>query len=736
MKRDRAMRKVEASGCPNDKSHGSRRRRILSAQGQLLVLMAMMVLACRQMDGVKAFRCNQRSIWGMRGKNNACAIEHLKQQPYQRNPSQPPFTASLTVLLGAEKPPDEFDEDDDDAWDINEQEDGIQGSVVNGAVVEGESPTLQTLSLQISQTQKQLQTQQQQINQMLQLLLPSKMPTDAGVTSPLPSSSIINGSNKRSGTSPSVTPPASWASPTSSPPLSTSPVTPLRVMVFIDGTWLYYSLFERESRCPINQKFGYGWARRYRFDWAALPRILCQALQDPDGGGWTTEEEARPVEIARMSVFTSFKADTPETSNRYQLFQDMRAAGYDVHQMETVGRSEKCVDIQLAVEMLHYATVPNAYDTAVLLSGDKDFMPALIRVRQKGREVAICSMKSGVNRALYETDGLKDYDMIWLEDYLDELIVPRHDYSKKSDKGATVHPFVMARLVWEFVKASGEPYVSSRDVGRYLKCLHFGDTSFLDEIKVRNNGLKGFLKRCGMFELRDGPERTYFIGLVEPHSDLEIAQNLAALTSEDLAVLKRFQSSLPTDKQTAYFFTYHDELTSGPEKTFVPALEVSQVLPKEVTKVLPKVLTTDYSTYTVPMLKEICRERGLPISGRKAELLERVQNHVKQEIPKVEEVQAPATQGTAEYLSSLIREYLHASGGSANSRDIGRYLAANTRQKLGSREQFSANSLLKAEFGSLNNFVQAYDDLFEVDEDYVDNSDRYGHWAFRVSLKI
>lgn len=49
------------------------------------------------------------------------------------------------------------------------------------------------------------------------------------------------------------------------------------------------------------------------------------------------------------------------------MYNDMREANYDIHQMETVGPGEKCVDIQLAVEMLHYATVTNAYDIAILL---------------------------------------------------------------------------------------------------------------------------------------------------------------------------------------------------------------------------------------------------------------------------------------------------------------------------------------------------------------------------------
>ena len=83
--------------------------------------------------------------------------------------------------------------------------------------------------------------------------------------------------------------------------------------------------------------------------------------------------------------------------------------------MTTTGTQEKCIDIQLAVEMMHFASVPGAYadgavlevasctaalherrltshlpshryDCAVLLSGDKDFIPALSRIRQKGKQ--------------------------------------------------------------------------------------------------------------------------------------------------------------------------------------------------------------------------------------------------------------------------------------------------------------------------------------------------------------
>ncbi len=60
---------------------------------------------------------------------------------------------------------------------------------------------------------------------------------------------------------------------------SNLPLAPLKVMLFIDGTWLYYSLHRRkEDRDPIVQKFGRGWQYRYKFDWNALPRIICEEL--------------------------------------------------------------------------------------------------------------------------------------------------------------------------------------------------------------------------------------------------------------------------------------------------------------------------------------------------------------------------------------------------------------------------------------------------------------------------
>lgn len=85
----------------------------------------------------------------------------------------------------------------------------------------------------------------------------------------------INSSTEKSSPFSSVTPTTSNRQSNT----GVVPLAPLKVMLFIDGTWLYYSLHRRkEDRDPIVKKFGRGWQYRYRFDWNALPRIICEEL--------------------------------------------------------------------------------------------------------------------------------------------------------------------------------------------------------------------------------------------------------------------------------------------------------------------------------------------------------------------------------------------------------------------------------------------------------------------------
>ena len=68
------------------------------------------------------------------------------------------------------------------------------------------------------------------------------------------------------------------------------------------------------------------------------------------------------TQVVRTVVFSSARKDTDKDSNRMKMFNAMREENFEVHMATTMGVQEKCIDIALAVEMMHYATIPDTYD--------------------------------------------------------------------------------------------------------------------------------------------------------------------------------------------------------------------------------------------------------------------------------------------------------------------------------------------------------------------------------------
>jgi len=518
---------------------------------------------------------------------------------------------------------------------------------------------------------------------------------------------------------------------------TTANVAPLKVMVFIDGTWLYYSIYEREfDRDVIAQKLGKYWKTELTPDWSRLPTIACQALlQDPkskwsaimpvgvddsnniDAMTASKMASARPIEVARVSVYSSMHRDTPKDSFRYKMFAEMIKAGFDVNMMETVGKGEKCVDIQLAVDMLYYATVPDAYDVALLLTGDRDFLPAVIRCRQKGRRIGLVSMRTG-SLAFEVTPNLKDYDTIWMEDYLSQWIRKKTPEElststalgrKKSFSTATntrqqssqVSPYTLNKVITNFIDKSGEPRVSSRDIGRHLKALTVCGRPMLDEIKAVYGGLYQFLIVSEIYLVIADSRRAVKAFWVALHGDkkkieTELAQE-GTLSEDEKKFLTTYEQWVPVDKNKEYDFTMNEPDLCSEESSAVSVEVVSS--------------SVDYNALTIPELKDICREKDLKISAKKKlELVERIQAHMKSDNLQLKSTVVELS--PERYLKSLVLEYLHASGGQASSRDVGRYLAANkTSYKRRLRDEstdrrISALTELKEIYGSLNTFVK------------------------------
>ena len=383
---------------------------------------------------------------------------------------------------------------------------------------------------------------------------------------------------------------------------------------------------------------------------------------------------------------------------------------------ETIGKGEKCVDIQLAVDMLYYATVPDAYDVALLLTGDKDFLPAVVRCRQKGRRVGLVSMRSGATIAFEETPNLKDYDTIWLEDYVDQFVTKidfddRKEFAPRTGRTSPISEYTMNKVIVDFLCNSKQLRVSSRDVGRYLKELEVGGLSILDEIKRVYGGLYQFLILSQIYIVESDTRRQVKAFWISQIPDAEVKARMEELsqqrdlTDDETNFLKEFEESQQEiDMDKLYEFTINDQDPGyDPEEVARgPNISADGTINVESEK-------KDYEKCTVDELKNICRENGLKVTGKKAELIERIEEYMVEEEKKKQKELEEADPGTR--LQMMVTEYLHAAGGEASSRDIGRYLAANSasKQRLerdnSGASRISALTELKEIYGTLLKFV-------------------------------
>ena len=119
---------------------------------------------------------------------------------------------------------------------------------------------------------------------------------------------------------------------------------PLKVMVFMDGTWLFYSLIlGRYGSCPVQRRWGQSWYRTHRIDWSRLQQLIARNIHSQI---LAQSYSDRAVEVVRTIVFTSTRTDTPLDGRRANMINEFNAANFEVHRLVTATMKEKCVDIR------------------------------------------------------------------------------------------------------------------------------------------------------------------------------------------------------------------------------------------------------------------------------------------------------------------------------------------------------------------------------------------------------
>ncbi|UCC20638.1 MAG: NYN domain-containing protein [Promethearchaeota archaeon] len=111
---------------------------------------------------------------------------------------------------------------------------------------------------------------------------------------------------------------------------------------------------------------------------------------------------------------------SPEKKNWYKELSNRSSyvikASFD--KIASNSAIEKKVDINIAIDIISLA-YENAYDTAVLVSGDGDFVPVLKKLKKLGKKVEVWAFRYSLANALKEE--LEIGHIYYLDDFLDKI---------------------------------------------------------------------------------------------------------------------------------------------------------------------------------------------------------------------------------------------------------------------------------------------------------------------------
>lgn len=204
----------------------------------------------------------------------------------------------------------------------------------------------------------------------------------------------------------------------------------LKVMVFIDGSWVFHNkgLICSEFKNPD-----------FKIDYAKIPQLIREDLAN---------QTKLPIDIVRVGYFGSIPVNKPgfDSTSQSAFFDylnnechfDTEIYEIDFKNNSSFSPQEKCVDIGLSSSMLFHAALQGTYDIAALVAGDYDYMPMLRKVRQLGKRTLLVGLRKLGNvyptsLKLIDNYSLFDFPPIFLEDYLEEIQLKKHTSKRICD---------------------------------------------------------------------------------------------------------------------------------------------------------------------------------------------------------------------------------------------------------------------------------------------------------------
>lgn len=206
--------------------------------------------------------------------------------------------------------------------------------------------------------------------------------------------------------------------------------------MFIDGTWLWHEA--QNLRAIIKRMAGANNFNQHEVDYGKLVRAIVEKL---------AEDLEEPVNLQAVHFFASISVNSHHEdrslAERWEKQMDRfeRDHGFTLHlseknlrntpirQLKAEGKVEKMVDVDMAVEMTESLWIGPSYEWTIVVTGDLDFAPAMIKHKKTGRKVLLASTTESCN-ALLRNPELKDrpwHKVYWLDAMTEKFVRMSHD---------------------------------------------------------------------------------------------------------------------------------------------------------------------------------------------------------------------------------------------------------------------------------------------------------------------
>jgi uncharacterized LabA/DUF88 family protein len=151
---------------------------------------------------------------------------------------------------------------------------------------------------------------------------------------------------------------------------------------------------------------------------------------------WLEHEEGP---IVKVHFFASEQSVPREKQGRF--YQALKSElGFQIHTYQLAHRKMKCgrcghqewvpaekgVDVGLVTQLLKDLR-NNVFETAVIMSGDRDYMDAILEVRNAGRKVELISWRWSLSKEILEMCQERNIPILFLEDFREKFEKPLGD---------------------------------------------------------------------------------------------------------------------------------------------------------------------------------------------------------------------------------------------------------------------------------------------------------------------